>query len=213
MNIEIIKRLSQYKSVLQKLKTLGFVKVFSDNLGDAIGVSSSLVRRDFTAFGLTGNKRGGYNIDELITRLNTILGKEDVQRIIIVGCGKIGTALMNYTGFSRENIEVVAGFDSDPAMQHSDGGVPVYAMDRLSSFVKEAQVAVAITTVPDNAVNYVLEQLTDAGIKGILNFAPVSIKCDQSRCVVHNINIALEIEKMFSLVHFQGKEHGKSERV
>ena len=99
MNIEIIKRLSQYKSVLQKLKTLGFVKVFSDNLGDAIGVSSSLVRRDFTAFGLTGNKRGGYNIDELITRLNTILGKEDVQRIIIVGCGKIGTALMNYTGF------------------------------------------------------------------------------------------------------------------
>lgn len=206
MNTEIVKRLSQYKSVLIKLKTLGFVKVFSDNLGDAIGISSSQVRRDFSVFGLTGNKRGGYRIDELIEQLTRILGKDDVQRIIIVGCGKIGRALMNHAGFTRESIQVMAGFDVNMERVGQEGQVPVYHMNEVADYVRRENVSVAIMTVPENAASQVMETLLDAGIRGILNFAPVTLKSVSGRCEVHNINIALEIEKLFSLMYFAEQE-------
>ncbi len=206
MKTEIVKRLSQYKSVLIKLKTLGFVKVFSDNLGDAIGISSSLVRRDFAVFGLTGNKRGGYRIDELIDRLTSILGKDEVQRVIIVGCGKIGRALMNYTGFTREGIRVMAGFDVSADRLGQEGQIPIYHVSEMADYVQREGIPVAIMTVPENAASQVMETLVNAGIRGVLNFAPVTLKSQSDRCEVHNINIALEIEKLFSLVYFAEKQ-------
>lgn len=206
MKTEIVKRLSQYKSVLIKLKTLGFVKVFSDNLGDAIGISSSQVRRDFSVFGLTGNKRGGYRIDELIEQLAHILGKDGVQKVVIVGCGKIGRALMNYTGFTREGIQVMAGFDINMERVTQEGLVPIYHIAEMGDYVHREGIPVAIMTVPENAASQIMETLVNAGIRGILNFAPVTLKSVSDRCVVHNINIALEIEKLFSLMFFAEKQ-------
>ncbi|NCA83403.1 MAG: redox-sensing transcriptional repressor Rex, partial [Opitutae bacterium] len=113
---EMIQRLVRYKNILLKFKSLGLSRVFSDNLGDAAGISASLVRKDFSLAKLAvGNKRGGYPIDTLLQALDAILGTHILQRILIVGCGKIGTALLNYKGFSNENVEVVAGFDNNPA--------------------------------------------------------------------------------------------------
>ncbi|MDD2237241.1 MAG: redox-sensing transcriptional repressor Rex [Kiritimatiellae bacterium] len=206
MKTEIVKRLSQYKSVLIKLKTLGFVKVFSDNLGDAIGISSSQVRRDFSAFGLTGNKRGGYRIDELIEQLAHILGKDEVQKIVIVGCGKIGRALMNHTGFTREGIQVMAGFDINMERVTQEGQVPIYHISDMGDYVQREGISVAIMTVPENVASQVMETLVNVGIRGILNFAPVTLKSVSDRCEVHNINIALEIEKLFSLMYFAEKQ-------
>ena len=112
MKTEIINRLLKYRTVLQKMKALGFARVFSDNLADAVGVSPSLVRKDFSMFDLTGNKRGGYQLESLVEKLDAILGKDKKQKIIIVGCGKMGSALMNYNGFPRVKIRVVAGLSS-----------------------------------------------------------------------------------------------------
>ncbi len=206
MKTEIVKRLSQYNSVLLKLKTLGFVKVFSDNLGDAIGISSSQVRRDFSVFGLTGNKRGGYRIDELIEQLAHILGKDEVRKIVIVGCGKIGRALMNYAGFTRGDIKVMAGFDINMERVTAEGQVPIYHISEMADYVQREGVPVAVMTVPENAASQVMETLVNAGIRGILNFAPVTLKSVSDRCEVHNINIALEIEKLFSLMYFAEKQ-------
>ena len=91
-----ISRLSRYRKALFRFKELGFVKVFSDTLGEAVGVTASQVRKDFSLFGISGNKRGGYQIDALIDKLQNILGKDFDQKVIIVGIGNIGNALMAF---------------------------------------------------------------------------------------------------------------------
>ncbi|MCX7010704.1 MAG: redox-sensing transcriptional repressor Rex [Kiritimatiellaeota bacterium] len=201
---DIAQRLSQYRSVLYKLKALGFVRVFSDNLGDALEISPALVRKDFSTFSLTGAKRGGYRIDDLLDKLNRLLGKDKVQRIIIVGCGKIGQALMTYSGFTREGIQVVAGFDSNAAVIAPQASLPIYDVKELKMFVKREGIRIAIVAVPDNSASHVFDLLRAAEIKGILNFAPVPLKSVEG-CVVRNINIGLELENLFYLVRFAGK--------
>ncbi len=137
MNKEIILRLSKYKRLLQKLKALGLERVFSNNLGDALGVTPALVRKDFSYLKITGNKRGGYSIDELIQEIDDILGKNHPLDIIVVGCGKIGTALMQYNGLARDGITVAAGFDVNPEKVNYKGDIPILTMDKIEDFIKE----------------------------------------------------------------------------
>ena len=200
---EMIQRLVRYKNILLKFKSMGLSRVFSDNLGDAAGVSSSLVRKDFSLAHLAvGNKRGGYPIDVLLQRLDAILGTHILQRIIIVGCGKIGTALLNYKGFSNENVEVVAGFDNNPSrINPAATPIPILPVSQLAAFVKEQDIQVAVLAVPENAAAGILDQLAAAGVQGVLNFSPVQLKAG-SALFVQNINIAFEIENLFYYVRF-----------
>ena len=200
---ELIQRLVRYKNILLKFKSMGLSKAFSDNLGDAAGVSSSLVRKDFSLAHLAvGNKRGGYPIDVLLQRLDALLGTQALQRIVIVGCGKIGTALLNYKGFTNENIEVVAGFDNNPArINPAATPIPILPVSQLAAFVKEQDIQVAVLAVPENAAAGILDQLAAAGVQGVLNFSPVQLKAG-SALFVQNINIAFEIENLFYYVRF-----------
>jgi len=203
---EMIQRLVRYKNVLQKFKSLGLSRVFSDNLGDAAGVSASLVRKDFSLAKLTvGNKRGGYPIDTLLQCLDSILGTHALQRIIIVGCGKIGTALMNYRGFSSESIQIVAGFDSNPGIVNPAAPIPIHSVSQLPAFVQEHGIEVAILAVPEHAAAAVLDQLAAAGIHGVLNFSPARLKPATS-LFVQNINIAFEIENLFYYIRFNQRQ-------
>ena len=202
---EVVVRLTKYKSVLEKLRSLGFVKVFSDNLADALGVSPALVRKDFSFFGLAGKKRAGYRVEDLITQLNHILGVDEVQRVIVVGCGKIGTALMRYRGFAREKIRVVSGFDVDPAKIDPNAPVPIRDLNEIPYIVKSESIRVAILTVPETVASQVAESLIASGIKGILNFAPILLKSGNG-VVVQNMNIALELENLFCLLRFADKD-------
>ena len=202
INRTSLKRLSNYKNVLYKLKALGFVKVFSDNLGDAIGVSAAQVRSDLSKFGITsGNKKGGYPIDELLTNVKDILGKGEIQKSIVIGCGKMGRAIMNYTGFPVDGMRVVAGFDTNPRLAADGDRIPIYCLDELTKIVAEEKITVAIMTVPESAAAQVFDLLQAAGIKGVLNFAPVQLRSTEG-CLVNNINIALELESMFYMVKY-----------
>ncbi len=202
-NRETIHRLSSYRKVLGKMADLGFQKVFSDNLGDALGVSAPQVRKDFSVFGLTGNKKGGYQVVALLARLNEILGKNEVQKIIIVGCGKLGTALMGHNRFVREGIKVVAGFDADPAIINPEAQIPVFALSELPRVVAAQQVRIAIMAVPEAAAGHVFEELQKSQVRGVLNFTATQLKSTES-CVVHNVNLALEIENLFYFAGRQG---------
>ncbi len=193
---QVINRLLKYRNVMQKMKGLGFVRVFSDNLADAVGVSPSLVRKDFSMFDLTGNKRGGYQIDDLLEKLNNILGKDKKQKIIVVGCGKIGRALMNYNGFPRVGIRVVAGFDSEPVLLSPDAPIPILHVSRMKEYIAENDIKVAVLTVPEPSAQSILDSLMKADIRGVVNFAPVSLKGSDT-CLIHNINIEQEFEKLF----------------
>lgn len=196
---EIVTRLARYKNVLEKLRALGLVKVFSDNLADALGISAALVRKDFSTFGFRGNKRGGYRVDELIQQVSRILGRDEVQQVVIVGCGKIGTALMNYKGLPRERIKVVAGFDVDPAKVNPAAAIPVYDMSELADYVKAHHIRVAVLAVPEAVASQVATSINKAGIVGVLNFTPVLLR-DTEDLVIHNINIGLELENLVYLV-------------
>jgi redox-sensing transcriptional repressor len=199
LNKSTVLRLARYLRVLLKLKSLGFVKVFSNNLGDAIGVTPAVVRKDFSIITIPGNKRGGYNIDTLIEQLGAVLGKNQSHEVVIVGCGRIGAALMEYKEFAKEGIHVAAGFDIDPAKVETRTNVPILDIKEMAGFIKSRAITIGIIAVPDGAAAQVLAQMISAGIQGVLNFAPVELKCGGG-CIIHNVNIGLEIENLFYLV-------------
>jgi len=201
-----ILRLSRYRNVLTRFKALGFVKVFSDYLADAVGVTSSQVRKDFSLFGISGKKRGGYQIDELLEKLSGILGKNEAQNVVLVGAGNLGSALLKYRGFGKEDIHIVAAFDADPSKQGRLLDIAVHPFTQVAAFVQEHGIKVAILAVPAEVAQGVAEQLVAAGIKGILNFAPVTLRIPQG-VVVNSIDVAIELENVLYYVHaLQGKE-------
>jgi redox-sensing transcriptional repressor len=204
MNRKCIIRLSRYKNALKRLKALGFVKVFSGNLADAAGVTSSQVRKDFSLFGITGNRRGGYKVDELITKIREILGKNELQKVVIIGVGNIGKALLRYKGFEAGGIKVIAGFDIDSAKYVDTSEVPIYPLENFRDFVQEHDVKIGILAVPDVAAHHVSEIMISAGIKGILNFAPIQLRTADD-VVISNINLEVELENLIYFVNAQGK--------
>jgi len=197
-NKNCIVRISRYKNALTRLKSLGFVKVFSSNLADATGTSSAQVRKDFSIFGITGNKRGGYNIDDLIEQMNAIFGKHKVHRVIVVGAGNIGRALLGYKGFEKESIQVLAAFDIDSSKIKLDSNVPVYPLEQMADFIKENEVRLGVISVPDVAAQQVFEMMRDAGIRGVLNFAPINLSSEE--VIVNNINLEMELENLIYYV-------------
>jgi len=197
---EAVERLSRYRAVLLRLKALGFVKVFSDNLGDALGVSASQVRKDFAAFEMRGVRRGGYQINDLLERLSDLLGVADPLRVVVIGCGNIGTALLHTYGGKREGVCVVAGFDINPQVISPKSEVPVHDMHELIPFIEKNKIRVAILAVPEEVASGVMEQLRRSAVQGVLNFTRAQLRGD-AQCMVQSIDIRMEIEKLFCLIH------------
>ena len=204
-NRSCVIRLSRYKNALNRLKALNFVRVFSDNLADAAGVTAAQVRKDFSLFGITGNRRGGYKVDELSRQLNLILGKDQVQEFVAVGVGNIGKALMHYPGLEKSGIKIAAGFDIDPAKYDREGEPPVLPLEEFATFVKDRQIKFGVIAVPDYAAQQVLELMLSAGVKGVLNFAPICLKA-RSGCVINNINLETELENVIYFVNASNNE-------
>jgi redox-sensing transcriptional repressor len=152
-NRSCIIRLSRYKNALNRLKALNFVRVFSDNLADAAGVTAAQVRKDFSLFGITGNRRGGYKVDELSDQLNRILGKDQLQEVVVIGMGNIGKALFHYGGLEKSGIRIAAGFDIDPVKFDRQSPQPVLPLEDLVSFVKERGITLGVIAVPDYAAS------------------------------------------------------------
>lgn len=199
-NRSCIIRLSRYKNALNRLRTLNFVRVFSDNLADAAGVTAAQVRKDFSLFGITGNRRGGYKVEDLADQLNKILGKEQLQEFVLIGIGNMGRALLHYPGFERSGISIAAGFEIDPVKYDSEGKPPVLPLEQLADFAKKRNITLAIIAVPDYAAQQVLGLVLAAGIKGVLNFAPICLKAPDG-CIVNNINLETELENLIYFVN------------
>ena len=195
-----ILRLSRYRNILARFKSLGFVKVFSDHLADAVGCTASQVRKDFSLFGIAGRRRGGYNIDLLLEKLSGILGKDSIQNVILVGAGNLGSALLKYKGFGKEDIRITAAFDADPSKQGKMLGIPVFPLQNLAAYVRENGIEIAILAVPAEVAQESSEVLTAAGIRGILNFAPVTLRVGPG-VVVNDIDMAIELENVIYYVH------------
>ncbi|MGB9747620.1 MAG: redox-sensing transcriptional repressor Rex [Bacteroidales bacterium] len=199
---EKILRLLAYRTVLQRFRSMGFIRVFSDNIAEVLDISSSLVRKDFSAFGISGTQKGGYHIEDILTRIQGIIGFSEPQRVIIVGAGRIGQALMHYSGFRSSGIEIIAGFDIDSARQNPAAEIPVLPMELLEDFIREQKVRTAVLAVPESSALACFDRLVRAGIRGVLNFTPHKLKGDAGT-VVSNINIEHELTNLIYLVNQQ----------
>jgi redox-sensing transcriptional repressor len=202
-NKRVILRFSRYRNALTRFKALGFVKIFSEYLADSVGVTSAQVRKDFSLFGISGNKRGGYQIDALIGKLNEILGKNEIQKVVLVGAGHLGSALLKYRTFEQEGIKIIAAFDIDPAKQLQKNSIPVLPVDQIIDFVEKNEIKIAILCVPDIAAQQSLDILIRAGIMGVLNFAPIELK-SPNECIINNVNLAVELENLIYFVNVTG---------
>lgn len=190
-----------------RLKLLGIEKVYSYTLSDETGVTPDQVRKDFSEYGITGNKRGGYDVDDLIEKMENIFHKNKEHNIVLIGMGNLGTSLSRYNKFVHRNMNIVATFDIDPFKQKIRSEIPVYSLSRLKEIIDRFRVKVAIIAVPEISAQEVADELIQAGVKGIVNFAPVLLKTPAD-VIVNNVNLCDELESVFYYVHKQMKSAG-----
>ncbi len=200
VNKKVVARLSSYRTALIRFQELGFVKVFSDTLAEAVGVTPAQVRKDFSLFGISGNKKGGYQTEILIQKLQAILGKDRIQPVIIAGIGNIGSALIKYKAFEGEGIKIVAGFDIDPAKINRKAKVPILPISEMPEFIQTHHIWIGIIAVPDIAAQSVCDMMVASGIRGILNFAPLCLRVPEN-VIVNNVNLQNELENVIYFVN------------
>lgn len=190
------KRLLNYRTALHHLKNLGFHRIYSYTLGNEVGVSAEIVRKDLATLNVAGKKRGGYEIDPLVERLEDYFSVHENHEVILFGAGNIGRALLNYAGFRKNKIFIIAAFDTDPSKTKSGSDIQVYPMVEAERFINQHNINVAILAVPAEAAQHVCNQVISYGINSIMNFAPVVLKVPK-RVHVSNINLYDELMNVF----------------
>lgn len=191
-----IKRLSLYLREVDRRIELGEQSASSRQLGLALGLADTQVRKDLACFGQFGHPGVGYATTELASRLRVILGKDHKWNVVIVGAGKIGQAIMGYARFEEEGFNTVAVFDADEEIIGMKlAGHDVCSMTDLGDIIQGQKVRLAIVAVPANVAQDVADRLVEEGVLGILNFAPIRLELDAAVSVV-NVDFTAAIEEL-----------------
>ena len=191
-----IRRLSVYTRCLQQLEEDGVKTVSSQDLAERFNLNSAQVRKDLAYFGEFGVRGIGYYVAGLKAELQKILGLDREWSVALVGFGNLGSALFHYKGFSRQGFRIAAIFDADPAKIGRDvGGAPVLSSADLAREVKARGIQIAIVAVPPEAAQAVTDQLAEAGIKAILNFAPSRLRAPRDTRLKH-VDLSIELETL-----------------
>ncbi|MEP7383372.1 MAG: redox-sensing transcriptional repressor Rex [Gemmatimonadota bacterium] len=189
-----VRRLSVYLRFLEDSVTRGVQTISSEELARRGGTTSAQVRKDLSFFGSFGKRGLGYPAAELTTSLRDILGLDKEWRVVIIGAGKIGTALAQYHGFRQRGFNIIAVYDADARKVGSKwDDLVVRDIRDVEADVRAEQPDIAVLTVPGEEAQTVAERLVAAGLKAILNFAPVQLQLPADVTVRH-VNMAMELE-------------------
>jgi len=173
----VVRRLPIYLRYLSYLQQVEVTTVSSQQMGRNLDVNPAQIRKDLAAFGDFGKKGIGYDVNYLVENIRQILKLTDEIRVALVGAGNLGHAISNYNAYLKDNMRIAAIFDSNPNKVGNEvAGLSIQPLDELAKTVAEKQIKLAIITVPAPAAQSVCDLLTQAGIKGILNFAPTTIR-------------------------------------
>ena len=170
-------RLPLYYRVLSNLARFGETKASSDQLGEILQIDSTQVRRDLSSIGEFGKAGVGYEISAILPVLEDILGYKNTTRSIIVGIGRLGSALFSYSGFERYGMKIVSLFDTDPRKVGTKiNGLTVFDISEMTCVVKQLNIHMGIITVPTSSAQFVANVMVEAGIVAIWNFAPIHLR-------------------------------------
>jgi redox-sensing transcriptional repressor len=197
-----VKRLSLYLRQLDLFLRGGHRTISSKQLGESLGFTDAQVRKDLAYFGQFGRPGIGYLVDDLITELRHILGTDKTWNVLLVGAGNLGLALMSYKGFTNKGFRLAAVFDDDPEkIGTRRGNFIVQSLKELDETVQREKIRLAIIAIPAEVAQGVADRLVRAGVRGLLNFAPVSLNVPLS-VALSTVDLAVQLEQLSFQVNF-----------
>ena len=186
-------RICRYLRILERQEAN---TISSAAIADAAGVNAAQVRKDLSFFGEFGQPGVGYNVQHLLASLKRMMGLDREREVVVIGAGALGSALINYPGFESRGFKIVGVFDNNPAkIGHRLRGYEVMAFDRLAEEIADRNVSLAIIAVPRLAAQDVADALIAAGVRGLLNFAPVTLRVPD-HVVVRTVDLTLQLETL-----------------
>ena len=192
----VINRLPVYARALSELAVKGETVVSSQALGELLDVTPAQIRKDLSYFGRFGKQGRGYNVPSLLTKLREILGIDRQWHVCLVGVGRLGQAIAEYGGFEPQGFEILAAFDSNRVVVGTVvGGTRVLHADQLEPFLADNKVDIGIVAVPAHEAQRVVDRLVEAGIRAILNYAPVMTHVPRD-VVIRHIDPVLAMQSM-----------------
>lgn len=203
----VLKRLPAYVAYLKSLPEDGPANISATALAAALSMGEVQVRKDLALVSNGGRPKVGYLRESLIADIERFLGYDNTTEAVLIGAGKLGRALMGYSGFAEYGLEIVAAFDESQALDgQMESGKPIYSMERLSEFCQEKKILMGIITVPAGAAQAVSNQLIDNGIKAIWTFAPTHLDVPEGILVQYE-NMATSLAVLS--VHLAAQIGGK----
>jgi len=191
-----VRRLSLYLRQLESFKKKDRRTISSKQLGESLGLTDAQVRKDFAYFGQFGHPGIGYRVDDLIAQVKRILGTDKTWNVLLVGAGNLGRALLAYKGFDQKGFRLVAVFDADPAkVGKKQGSFTIQGLPDLATTVQKQNIKLAMIAVPADNAQDVADQLVAAGVRGLLNFAPVSITVPPD-VALNAVDLAVQLEQL-----------------
>ncbi|MGO8683126.1 MAG: redox-sensing transcriptional repressor Rex [Thermoleophilia bacterium] len=188
-----VPRLALYLRKLRELNAHGTERISSKDLAEMIDLNAAQIRKDFSYFGEFGTRGVGYEIPRLIEEITCRLGLNTTWNVAIIGAGLLGTALARYRGFSEQGYRLVAMFDSSArVIGASYGSGRVRSITELEEFCTTQHVDIAMVTVPAHAAQATIDRIVAAGVKAILNFAPVRVSTPKE-VVLRQVDLSSEL--------------------
>jgi redox-sensing transcriptional repressor len=190
-------RLSIYLRCLNELAAAGVETISSQSMAEQFTLNSAQIRKDLAYFGEFGVRGVGYYVEDLRQHLMKILGLTQKHRVAIVGLGNLGMALANYQGFNQYSFDIVALFDTDGAKigQRVRSGLEIQSVEKLKETIGREQIDIVILAVPATTAERVLDEVAEAGVKAVLNFAPVHLHA-KSGMKVKTVDLTISLESL-----------------
>jgi redox-sensing transcriptional repressor len=180
--------------------------VSSKQLGDSLNLTDAQVRKDLAYFGQFGHPGIGYRVDELIAQAKRIFGTDKTWNVALVGAGNLGRALAAYRGFDARGFRLVAVFDNDPAKSGERlSEFEIQPLAQLAEAVRDLHIRLAMLAVPADVAQRVADQLVAAGVRGMLNFAPVALQLPPE-VTVNAVDLAVQLEQLSFQVNIASLE-------
>ena len=192
----VVGRLPIYLRALQRMLEENRRVTSSQELGERLGISAAQIRKDLSQFGEFGKQGTGYSIDYLAEQIRQILHVDRVWDLAVVGAGDIGSAVARYQGFSHRGLRVAMIFDNDPAkISTRVGSFTVKDTKTINESIRESGIQVAMITTPSKAAQEVADELVSAGVKAILNYAPINLSVPENVHVQYT-DPAIHLQRM-----------------